>query len=301
MLRFTLIDFGDTISKVILSKPNPLIRLIEGALQEQLVYTNDSNGSDIIILGPYGNDKATERILEASGWKLFITGENIAPNYALCDASLSFQEESYQGRNFRLPVWMFELNWFEDTETTFTRAETEYLLTQNRPLNFNVSAFLTRKPEVLAVFNAFESNRFAVARKFSDKNLLVGVGRPFGNENQWSGGFYRGKCELISSFMCNMCFENTVSTGYITEKPLHARAMGALPLLSCNTSLPDFNWLPTLNLTNFSSLDEFIEITMFYLARPSLLFEKLDSPIFQNIPNIQNAQFFIRNAFSKHS
>jgi hypothetical protein len=125
------------------------------------------------------------------------------------------------------------------------------------------------------------------------------MGRPFGNENNWSGGYYREKCDFISSFMCNMCFENTIAMGYLTEKPLHARAMGALPLLYCDTNIPDFNWEATVNLNDFSSVREFVELTEFYLSKPDLLFEKLDSPIFHQIPCLDYVANFISSSYQK--
>ena len=36
--------------------------------------------------------------------KIFYTGENIRPNYQECDASLTFDYDSYNGRNVRLPL-----------------------------------------------------------------------------------------------------------------------------------------------------------------------------------------------------
>jgi hypothetical protein len=297
-MRYSLVDWGVTIEKILASNNNFYVRLLEESLGERLLFETDRRRADIIIIGPYGQDKMSNEVKNLAGWRLFVTGENIQPNFSLCDHSLSFEIHDFLGKNHRLPVWMSELSWFDGVDSTFTPDETDWLLTRNRPIDFDLEGYRSRMKAVVAVFNAYEYHRYEFAQRLIDRRKLVGMGRPFGNENNWSGGFYRDKCNYIRNFQINMCFENTVHQGYITEKPLHARAMGCLPVVFCDQSVNDFNWTSMINLLDFSSFDEVSQVIEMYLEHPEHLYEKLNTPIWRERPSLDSTKAFLYNAFS---
>ena len=70
-----------------------------------LSFTDNPHEADLIVTSVFGNAQYDKRKTIA-----FI-GENIRPNYMGYDYSLSFDHDTYGGRNFRLPIWYARLAW----------------------------------------------------------------------------------------------------------------------------------------------------------------------------------------------
>ena len=90
------------------------------------------------------------------------------------------------------------------------------------------------------------------------------------------------KMDIISNYKFNICFENSIYPGYFTEKLLHAKIAGTIPLYRAdNTMNLDFNENCCLNLNKLSYneiLNRVIE-----LDNSNELFKKIVSePIFNN-------------------
>ena len=98
----------------------------------------------------------------------------------------------------------------------------------------------------------------------------------------------------------NLCFENSIYPGYYTEKPIHSRAMGCLPLVYSDSYLSlDFNPDALVNLYNFSSQSEFIEYVRFLLLRPEIISQKIDSDIFTRKPSLEGAMKFLMKKYNE--
>ncbi len=294
-LKYSLVDFG-----TVVNGDSFYNRLLSSALDVNIDYCADYSSADILVIGPYGNDKIRYAEGQTKAWRVFMTGENNRPDYKFSDCSLTFDRFENEGRNFRLPGWMYELSWFDGLPSTFTPEETEWILNKNRPLQKYLDNYESRQRKVVAVFNTLEHYRVEIFKAFSKLGVAEGVGRPFGNEQNWAGGFYRGKCELISKYLVNLCFENAIYPGYYTEKPIHSRAMGCLPLVYSDSYLSlDFNSDALVNLYNFSSQSEFVEYVRFLLLRPELIRQKIDSDIFTRKPSLDGAKEFLLKKYNE--
>lgn len=292
-LQYSLVDFG-----AVINGDSFYNRLLASALDVKMEYCADHGSADILVIGPYGSDKFNYTKQKTKAWRIFMTGENNRPNYKFYDCSLTFDRFENEGRNFRLPGWMYELSWFDGLPSTFTPEETEWIINKNRPLQKYLDNYESRERKIIAVFNTLEHYRVEAFKAFSKLGIAEGVGRPFGNEQNWAGGFYRGKCELISKYLVNLCFENAIYPGYYTEKLIHSRAMGCLPLVYSDSYLSlDFNPDALVNLYNFSSQSEFIEYVRFLLLRPELIRQKIDSDIFTKKPSLEGAKGFLLNKY----
>lgn len=294
-LKYSLVDFG-----AVINGDSFYNRLLSSALDVDIDYCADHNSADILVIGPYGNDKFRYAEGQTKAWRVFMTGENNRPDYKFYDCSLTFDRFENEGRNFRLPGWMYELSWFDGLPSTFTPEETEWILNKNRPLQKYLDNYDSRQRKVVAVFNTLEHYRVEIFKAFSKLGVAEGVGRPFGNEQNWAGGFYRGKCELISKYLVNLCFENSIYPGYYTEKPIHSRAMGCLPLVYSDSYLSlDFNPDALVNLYHFASQSEFVEYVRFLLIRPELVRQKIDSDIFTRKPSLEGAKKFLLKKYNE--
>ena len=183
--------------------------------------------------------------------KIFYTGENLRPNFNECDYSLTFDFDLYNGKNIRLPLWMLQIDWFNKKGYK----NPQYVI----PLNDVKKNSLMDKPKeqfCSIVFNGRSPHRWEIIEKLSKYKNVHCYGKPFGN---W---FYGEdvKLNVISNYKFNICFENSISPGYHTEKMIHAKTAGCLPLYwADNNCEKDYNKDSFLNLYNFNNLDEFIE------------------------------------------
>ena len=97
----------------------------------------------------------------------------------------------------------------------------------------------------------------------------------------------RIKMDLISNYKFNICFENTIYPGYFTEKLLHAKISGCVPIYRAHETMnKDFNSEVCLNL-NGHSYSETLERVRELDADPVLYKRMLEQPLFNNKVDIQ--------------
>jgi hypothetical protein len=95
-----------------------------------------------------------------------------------------------------------------------------------------------------------------ILKKLSKYKDIHCYGAPFGNH------FYGEdiKYDILSNYKFNICFESGIHSGFYTEKPIHAKIAGCLPLYWADENCKnDFNTKSFLNLNDFPSMDEYIE------------------------------------------
>ena len=106
------------------------------------------------------------------------------------------------------------------------------------------------------------------------KEILHNLRREFGEQNVHVYGSHRtgevDKFEILSRTVINVCLENSLGEGYVTEKLLHARAMGCKALYWGDPSFSDdFRTEGVLNLRDTANLEEVIQWCKLQLKTPS--------------------------------
>jgi len=207
------------------------------------------NEADVVIYTCFGNDhKSVDR---SRTKKIFYTGENIRPNFADCDYSFSFDFDSYNNKNIRLPLWMLQLDWFGNTNYS----NPNYIVALSE---INSGPLVEKKKTKFCctVFNNLSPYREEVYRALNTYKQVDGYGRPFGN---WFYG-EKQKLEVLSDYKFNICFENSIYPGYYTEKMIHAKAAGCLPLYWADKNCDiDFNNRSFINLNDYNTVQEFVD------------------------------------------
>lgn len=244
-----------------------------------------SNDTDILIYSSFGksHNKVSSKVK-----KIFYTGENLRPNYNDCQYSLTFDFDSYNGKNIRLPLWILQIDWFNKTNYT----NPQYVI----PLEYIKANLLTRKNKdkfCCIVFNSRSPHRCEIIEKLGKYKKVDCYGKPFGN---WFYG-EDNKLKTISDYKFNICFENSISPGYYTEKMIHAKTAGCLPLYwADNNCHKDFNPRSFLNLYDFDSLDSFIE-KIIYLDENNFEYTKIVSEYLftDREPTLNNIKIQLRN------
>lgn len=210
-------------------------------------FSNDS--TDILIYSCFGthHHHADRKKVK----KIFYTGENKRPNYSECDYSFTFDFDDYGGKNIRIPLWLMQIDWFNKKNY----GNPQFVIPQSE-LRSNVFSKKPKTKFCSIVFNSLIPNRVEILEKLSKYKKIDCYGVPFGNHFYGEDVKYR----IISDYKFNICFENSLFPGYYTEKLIHAKTAGCLPLYSADKNCEkDFNSESFLNLSNFKNMDAFIE------------------------------------------
>jgi len=228
---------------------NFFIDLIHTIYPDCKVVPFSNEKTDVLIYSCFGSNHNNADRKKVK--KIFYTGENKRPNFNECDYSLSFDFDDYNQKNIRLPLWLMQIDWFKK----INYGNPKFVI----PLEeLRISRYFKRpkKEFCCIVFNNPIPNRIEIFQKLSKYKTIHGYGSPFGNH------FYGEdqKYEILSNYKFNICFENGIYPGYYTEKIIHAKVAGCLPLYWADKNCErDFNTNSFLNLNDFFNIDSYVE------------------------------------------
>jgi len=238
----------------------------------------DKSKADLLVYSCFGSDHKT--VDSDSTKKLYFTGENTRPNFEECDTSLTFDFDDHGGKNERLPLWMLQYDWYNSGGYV----NPKFLM----PVEWIKKSPLWEVPKnnfCVAIFNRDHiGNRVEFLQKIASYKKSHGFGEPFKN---WFYGEDQ-KLNILSQFRFTMCFENTLQDGYHTEKLVHAKAAGCIPIYWANDRVADdFNPNAFINLHDYESVDEMIDVVKKIDSDPKLQKNILDSDLFAVEPSKQ--------------
>lgn len=241
--------------------------------------------ADIIIYSCFGNTHY--RFNDTK--KIFYTGENKRPNFNECDYSISFDFDDYGNKNVRIPLWYLYIDWFgvQTYDNPNWLIPVSYLNKNNEFTDTNKTKFCA------TVFSAYHKIRIDSVSKLNTYKNVDCYGKVF---NNLLPDGERYKMDVIKNHKFSMCFENTLYPGYFTEKLLHAKIAGGIPLYFSDKSyVEDFNEKCCLNLINYENLDDFLD-EIKKIDNDVNLYNKISKePLFTNTPNLDKLK---HNLFS---
>jgi hypothetical protein len=240
--------------------------------------------ADIIMFSGFGSQNIHYKNSKAV--KIFYTGENERSNLSVADYSLSFDYDSHDGRNFRLPHWYMYVNWWDEPNFSHARISKERLFKKHDP-----EEVFSRKEFCSIIIGNPVRNRIEVAQKLDTFKPVHGYGRVFARP-------YSGcKVDLMEKYRYNICFENSIYPGYITEKLLEAKVAGCIPIYyGTETVNTDFNEKCFINFANYSSNEELLQEIIELENNPSKFKQIAAEPLFNESPNLKKLYQFIRVA-----
>ena len=216
----------------------------------------DQMNPTIIIFGPFGKENLNTKWLTVP--KIFYTGENIGP-VIRNDVVLNIGFRRDINTNYiRMPNWMTELNWYNQ----------DIALIKN-PMPFDLS-LLTSSVKIRSKFCAFVASNPSSSERNTLYNLLCrykqvdSSGLLFNNMTNLkcgpggSGG-QQEKVEFYKQYKFALVCENSQSPGYVTEKLLHAKLAGCVPIYWGDPFVADeFNPSSFINANSFDKEDDFL-------------------------------------------
>lgn len=252
-------------------------------------YTDSPHEADVVISSVFGNVQTDPKKT------IMYIGENIRPSFHGYDYSLSFDSDTYGGRNFRLPLWWSRLAWagFEQKPRRIGANNHGYeqLISINsllypRKLDINSKTkfcvLIAGNPEGLRV-NLFKS--------ISQYKQVDGYGNMFGNSLR------KSKFAILPEYKFCLCPENSIYDGYVTEKLVDAYAGLTVPIYSGDVSvIDDFNDGAFLNYQYVRSMEYFVNLVKDVDGSLELYKTIYERPLLKKEPSLNEALAFVYNA-----
>lgn len=183
-------------------------------------------------------------VLKYPGVRIFWTGENVTPDFALSDYALGFEKLSFSDRY----LWMPLIKLFH--------ADYAVLKAPRPP----VEEVFARKTDFCAYVMSNTSNSAEERERIFD---LLTAYKKVNSGGGWRnnvGGRVADKREFQSRHKFVIAFENSSSRGYLTEKFAQAAAADAVPIYWGDPDIADlFNPKAFVNCHAFATLEDAVE------------------------------------------
>jgi GR25 family glycosyltransferase involved in LPS biosynthesis len=238
----------------------------------------------LILCGPYSE---SWKSISSSAPKVFFTAEHWAAPSGFDLYLTSSREED--DKHVRLPVWMTFIDWFSGSTTLPTN-------TEDNPIRLPVHFATTPHPTGFADRTAFcgfvvtnpictfrnETFHAVNAYKTVDSGgaLYNNIGGPLALKYPGGGCGDLSKHAFFADHRFSISFENAQVPGYITEKVLHAKMAGCVPIYwgDANTDT-DFAPNSFLNLSALSDPAKVVDVIKKLEANPVMCAAIAATPI----------------------
>ncbi len=204
--------------------------------------------------------------------RIFYTGENISPNFNLCDYASGFDYMNFGDRYYRMPLYLIT-QFYSDAElelaggndftkqASFTKDE---LAKKTGFCSFVYSNYLA------------DGQREEMFKKLSEYKKVDAGGAYLNN----IGGRVKNKLEFEMQHKFSIAFENSSRSGYTTEKLVNAFAARTIPIYWGDPYVAkEFNENRFINCHAYKSLDEVIARVKEIDADDELYIKMINEPV----------------------
>ncbi len=236
----------------------------------------DPSACDVLIYGPFGDSH--RKHLDCL--KIFYTGENLPPDYSCCHYALTFNPDPCGGRNLRLPLWYHYIDWFN-----VKSYGSPHWLVPPKLLNGS-ERFSTQIAErfcAIVYGKPVRSRKLAIKALDQYKNVDV-YGKAKRATPLPDGEF--AKLQALSGYRFSLCYENSISEGYHTEKLLHGKVAGGIPIYYGHSSVAvDFNPECCIHAASMP-LAELVDLVRRIDQSPAAYRQLVEQPLFSELPDL---------------
>lgn len=244
-----------------------------------------SENPTYIICSLFGHEHLNYKCI-----KVLFAGENLCPDFNLYDYAIGFNRIIFDDRYIAVPHYgragegAWELAWKKHTYSD------EYYLSKNKFCNYVISNSKSdpARHEIIEELN---------------KYLRVDSGGKYNNN---VGGPVADKVEFAKNYRFSLCFENSSTPGYTTEKIIEAFAAVTIPIYWGDERISaDFNPASFINCHDFSSFAEVVKRVKQVHEDDSLYLEMIKQPAvtgsasLEDFLNAQSIVDFFDNIFGQ--
>ena len=243
-------------------------------LNQEYEVAIEENKPDILFHSvDYHNQKGHLRYNNGITKKVYFTAEPPhihRPNYNETHFSFGY-EDTGDERNYRLPLWILHLNWFnvphnDDRDQSYLHSLEEFLAPKDP------EKILSQKKAFCSFVNTQPfGKRVEFVPKLHSKQFVHCAGRMYNNTNGniIGRGDQRWKIDYLKNFKFNISMENCPDYGYVSEKIIHSMFANCIPIYwGSNAVVGDFNEESFINWHQYEDdeivVDKIMEIDTNY-------------------------------------
>ena len=215
--------------------------------------------------------------------RIFFTGENIVPDFNLCDYAFGYHWIEFSDRYFRCPNYQLYDQYKALTARSTSLGRGEILgYTKPRFCNF-IYAEDGGHPFRTEFFHRLNSRKRVDSAGQHLRNVDDDIGPAF------KGDWTIPKVAYQKQFRFSIAFENSSSPGYTTEKIVHALAADTVPIYWGNPEIGrEFNTKRFINCHEYDSPDAVIERVLELDEDEDAFQELLRQPFFPHDNQVGN-------------
>lgn len=174
--------------------------------------------------------------------KVFISGENLAPDFNLCDYAMSSERLTFGDRHFYYP-------YFLSYDADLKRLQTKHIGVTKDAAKREFCSFVYSNDRADAMRGKLFDGLSAYRKVDSGGRFQNNVGGPVAD-----------KCAFESRHKFSIACENSSHPGYVTEKLVQAFAAGTVPIYWGDPEIEQiFNPAAFLNANRFDSVEALVE------------------------------------------
>lgn len=258
-------------------------------LSERFDVVVDHDNPHYLIFGDsnFGNDNV--RFDDRACIKIFYTGENARPWDYRCHYSITFDHFEFDGRNYRLPLYVlydYDNHFRDAPNTSNVNRQPEDLLEKKGFCSFVVKNGGCEKRNQWF----HKLNEYKPVASGGPLFNNIGYVLPRGEES------VSAKTKFLNNYKFNLCFENSSYPGYATEKLYEALTTKTVPIYWGSPTIEvDFNTKAFLNWHDYGDDDAFFEAIKEIDENPDLYEEMYLQPMFADYQKVN--KFFDKDRF----
>ncbi|KAA6345059.1 hypothetical protein EZS27_007360 [termite gut metagenome] len=197
--------------------------------------------------------------------KIFYTGENMVPDFNLCDYGIGFQHLQFEDRFIRFPLFLTHKNGWEELKKLESKENISPHLANRKFCNFVYSNGKESDPLRELFFH--ELSRYK--KVDSGGRYLNNIGRAVID-----------KLDFIKEYKFTIAMENSSLSGYTTEKIIDSMRVNSIPVYYGDPNIAvDFNLNAIIHVKDKHSIKQAIE-EVIYLDNDDTYTTKLAQPWF---------------------
>ena len=180
---------------------------------------------------------------------LFQTAENLRYDHIKADYAISHDLNVKSKNHFRLPYWMEMIDWAHEGIIGNQNPRYGQLLNLDRLLTPLGDEFMRRDQKAILITSHLREPRAACYATLKSLMPVDGMGPYFDRTIKDHHKSVFIKKDILINYRFNLCPENSIYPGYVTEKIPEAFAAGCLPITMVDNSVGvDFNPNAMINL-----------------------------------------------------